>query len=80
MNWKDDQMAEEFTLETIKGIKILKLDKQETTRIISLLTGQLADVPAEGNWGGAVPIVNITENGNIKYRLAFILDSSITTG
>jgi len=63
-------MASEHKLE---GSLVVELDKQEAVNLIGLLTAQLARVPLQGNASGAVPSLNIVEDGVVKYRLLFLL-------
>lgn len=63
------------TEERVNNTRYIELTGKEAADLIGLLAAQLADEPLIGNQGGACPDVKITEMGQIKVWLSFIVDS-----
>lgn len=55
--------------------KIISASAKEIADLIGLLAAQLAEAPLIGNQSGAVPSMNISENGSVKYKLLIVLDN-----
>ena len=51
---------------------IIGLTKKETVELITLLSAQLAEVPAPGRHSGAAPQF-IVRSPTVNYRLAFLV-------
>lgn len=64
-----------MAIETLQedGLKLIVLTAKETANLIGLLAAQLGDVPLANHQAGATPIVNVVEDGKIKYRLALMV-------
>jgi len=65
-------MAEEHDLDQGKA-KVISLNRQEAADVVGLLVAQLADAALINNHAGACPVVNVVEDGKIKYRLFLVL-------
>lgn len=55
------------------NLQCVTVSKAEAVELITLLSAQLAGVPAPGNHGGACPEIRIVEHGQIKDRIVFMV-------
>lgn len=55
--------------------RFITIDKADAVEIIAYLSAQLAGIPAPNSASGAVPQINVTEYGQIKYRLYLTVDT-----
>lgn len=55
------------------GLRIVSVDRKDAADLIGLLAAQLAGTALTGNMSGALPSINVVENGVVKYRLVLVL-------
>lgn len=53
---------------------VITLSPSEALDLVTLLTGQLANLPVPGRMSGAAPEIKIDDRGRFEEKLAFFVD------